>query len=54
MTSFCYSCLLLKAMFMLYRIGVDTKSYPVQHEHLSDMLLSTLEGIGPGGGGGGV
>ena len=39
-------------MFMLYRIGVDTKSYPVQHEHLSDMLLSTLEGIGPGGGGG--
>ena len=36
---------------MLYRIGVDTKSYPVQHEHLSDMLLSTLEEIGPGGGG---
>ena len=54
MTSFCYSCLLLKAMFMLYRIGVDTKSYPVQHEHLSDMLLSTLEEIGPGRGGGGL
>ena len=31
-------------MFMLYRIAfrADTKSYPVQHEHLSDMLLSTL------------
>jgi len=23
----------------------DTKSYPVQHEHLSDMSLSTLEEI---------
>ena len=39
---------------MLYRIAfrADTKSYPVQHEHLSDMLLSTLEEIGSGGGGG--
>ena len=43
---------------MLYRIAfrADTKSYPVQHEHLSDMLLSTLEEIGSerGGGGGGT
>ena len=48
MKSFCYSCLLLKAMFMLYRIAfrADTKSYPVQQEHLSDMLLSTLGEIG--------
>ena len=40
------SSTLRRLIFTLYRIwafSADTKSYPVQYEHLSDMWISTLE-----------
>ena len=40
------SSTLRSLIFTLYRIwafGADTKSYPVQYEHLFDIWISTLE-----------
>ena len=40
------SSTLKRLLFTLYRIwafSADTKNYPVQYEHLSDMWISTLE-----------